>query len=391
MRVATTMSDKHNNPAPEPGSAQHTGHSAGGLSPQLPELGVPTPTPEAYNIATGRRRFSPGRIAFQLFGFLIGLSLLGWCVHLALSSEETRGAFARLFREADVRSLGFLLSLSFLSLVINAMAFWITLSPLRRLRILDVIAVNTLATAASNLPFKLSALLRVLIHHRHDGLALKTIIAWFAAMAALTLGVLGPLGLAAVWRREVDWSWWLTFIGGALAFATCAVIGGRIARASPRLDALTLGAGHMLGHAPAVFGHVGLRLLDIAAQMARFMLAAMILGYTLSPTAALFFAATYFITGVVSPAGSLGMREGAVVAAGMLPMGYGPGVEAMAAVALLVTAGELFTQFVMSIPALLWIRPDRLMRRKTPGEAPPLSDAPPEDGSTAETSASAAR
>ncbi|TVQ32149.1 MAG: hypothetical protein EA376_06635 [Phycisphaeraceae bacterium] len=355
-----------------------------------PEVGIPSLSSDLHDAALGRRRFSLGRFLFQIVGFLVGLGLLGWCLHLALSSEETRAGLARLFQEAGIRSLGVLILLSSLSLTINGLAFWITLSPIRRLRMLDVIAVNALATIAANLPFKLSALLRILIHNRHDGLAFKTIIAWFAAMAALTIGVLGPLGLAAVWRREVDWTWWTTFIGGAAAFATCAVIGGRIARNSPRLDKLTLGAGHMLGHAPAVFGHVCLRLIDICLQMMRFMVAASILGYTLSPTAALFFAATYFITGVVSPAGSLGMREGAVVAAGMLPMGYGPGVEAMAAIALIVTAGELLTQFALSIPALLLIRPDRLIRPRSLVSEPPLSD-PPEAGSTNGTSASEAR
>ena len=185
MPQTSTMSEKrHQSEGDQPVFLGEGVHGSGRTTlAGSEELGLPSLSSDRYDRIPVRRRFSLGRFVFQIVGFLVGLGLFGWCLHLALSAEETREGLARLFQEAGIQSLGVLVLLSTLSLTINGLAFWITLSPIRRLRILDVIAVNTLATIAANLPFKLSAVLRVLIHNRHDGLAIKTIIAWFAAMA----------------------------------------------------------------------------------------------------------------------------------------------------------------------------------------------------------------
>src|SRR5690606_21428503 len=112
-------------------------------------------------------------------GFLVGLALLGWCVSIALSPEN-REQLDRL-ADAGWRPIALLVVLSGLSLALNGAIFWLVLLPARRLRAADVIATNALATFLAYLPFKISLIVRALIHQRRDRVPLVLLGAWMSA------------------------------------------------------------------------------------------------------------------------------------------------------------------------------------------------------------------
>ncbi len=337
--------------------------------------GLHAPSGPLLRAAESPRRMSWRTIVLQVIGFLLGLGLLGWALRMAFADPANLENLKRLVT-TRVDALAGLAALAVCSLALNGMAFWVTIRPVKRIGVRNVLAVNAVATMAAYLPFKLSLFIRVLAHRRLDGLSYRTLLAWLAAMVGLTLGVLGPLALAALWREDVDALWWATFFGGAALFGVAAVIGGRVARRFRRLDALTLGAGAMLSNPRAVFSNLAIRVADIGSQTGRFMIAGAVLGHALSPTQGVLFATAYFLTGVLSPAGSIGTREGAVMGVGGLALAGQVDLSHLAAMALVVTAAEAATQFVFALIGLAWIRPSRLLlRRSAAGAAGQAADS----------------
>ena len=149
---------------------------------------------------THSRRFA--RIAVQLVGFSVGMALLVWAVRLALN-EDNRGQFQRLAEAPPLHVIG-LIGLSIATIVLNGMIFHRTLVPVRRLRTLDVVAVNAIATLLNYLPFKLSIISRVLIHNRRDGLPLGQIAGWLAAVGVGGVISFGPVAVVGLWRGTID-------------------------------------------------------------------------------------------------------------------------------------------------------------------------------------------
>ncbi|HRQ74272.1 MAG TPA: hypothetical protein PLU35_14715, partial [Phycisphaerales bacterium] len=131
------------------------------------------------------------RLAVQGLGFVAGLVLLGWCVRAALSPEN-REQLSKL-GDAPAWAVAALLGLSVASVALNGLAFWCALLPARRLHASDVIATNALATFLNYLPFKLSAISRVVIHNRRDRVPLLTIGGWFGAVLGVMVVSLAPL------------------------------------------------------------------------------------------------------------------------------------------------------------------------------------------------------
>lgn len=347
--------------------------------PSTTPVPAPAPTPEPGDTADPlfdsgeferRRRWSPGTLAVQLVGLAIGIGLLVWAFSLSARPENRRSIEA--MQNAPASEVGLLLALTFVSLVLNGLMFWVTLRPLKRLKPIDVVLVNSIATFFSVLPFKLSLVARVLIHHRRDGVSFKTLLAWVAAMGALGLAVLLPLVGATLWRGQLDALWWAASLAGLLAFNGLGVVLGHQARRVKLLRTLSFGADAIVRHVPAVVGHGVFRLADVGALAARFMAAAAIADVAMPIDQAVLLASVYFVLSVITPAGTLGFREMGVAALG-LSQGLGP--EQVALVALVVTGAEVVTSGGLATIAFIVLRPDKLVHRA--GRAKAVTAAPP--------------
>jgi hypothetical protein len=338
----------------------------------------------AISLTRGRRL----RLIIQFIGFGIGLALLGLCIALALTPEN-REQLQRL-SEASPLHVGTLLLLSLITLNINGLIFWVVLHPARRLRMLDMLAVNAVATFLIYLPFKLSALFRIAVHNRRDRIPLLTIGAWFAAVAILLLAAITPATLAAAWRQQIDLAWLAATLAGCAALGLGLIVMARVFRGdegqtrlvrlagSLRIGLLRRLAGSrawsnlhagfsMLSSAKAVAAATLLRLADLGVLAGRFVLAAAIFGIALPFDQALLISLAYFMVGVLSPFGVLGTREAGAV--GMAAALFGTAgadiaesASTFAAVALLVSATEAIVYLFCAALGLGWLRPDRLLR-----------------------------
>jgi hypothetical protein len=328
------------------------------------------------------------RAALHVVGFIVGIGLLAWCVVSALKPENREHLAA--LRDADRGLLAALVGLSLASLVVNGVFFWVVIRPARGVPLWSVLGVNAMATALASLPFKLSVVCRFVVHHRRDGVPVMTIMLWMGNALALILAALAPLVLVSLWRGRVD-AVWLAVAGAGVAVSSVLVIAmarfvsregvwrwleakfgagsgkqGWARRMVARFDLLLKareGMG-MLTHPTAVFGGVGLRCADIAIQAARFVIAAKILGEVLAPDEALLAASLYFVVGLLSPTGSLGFREAAVVGTHAVSSGAA-GTGGASVIVLTVTAADTLVVVTAALIAAAGLRVDRLMVRGT--------------------------
>lgn len=342
-------------PHPEPGAAE------GLRSPRGPLAMLETP-----------RRLTPLRIVVQVVGFGIGVSLLVWCVSLALGKADA-AQWARL-RDAGLGPAALLLGLTVGTVVINGMAFWATLLPLRRLKLIDLIAVNAIATFLAYLPFKLGAMARVLIHRRRDHMPFRDIIAWMAGFSALSLATLLPLVVVGGLRPRIDATTLALGLGGVAAANALGVALGRLSERWTWLAALSMGSWRVVRHPGTVGGCALLKLSDIAVHVARFTIAADVLGIDLSLDRAILFALAYFLLGVLSPVGMVGIREGGLVIGGTALFALDDAArESLARLALLVSASEVAAIIPLALAGGVWLRVDRLFfgGRLRVGATPP--------------------
>lgn len=318
-------------------------------------------------------RRSAGRVGFQLVGFLIGLGLLAWVLRIALSEENRPTVTA--FLDAPAHLLAAMVVLTAAAIVVNGGVFWVLLLPLRRLSLLEIVGVNTACTFISLLPFKISTLVRVLYHHRRDGVPLRDIVSWFAAVGVCGLAILGPLFVVSLWRQRLDWVWVVASLATTGSITAMAVPvsrlagGGRGGRKGgrrggvPILHRLSLGADRILRHPRIVATQYCLRLMDLSTVAGRFYVAGLIIGLPLPFDRAVLLGSTYFLIAVLSPASALGFAEMGTVAIARLT---GLDADAVAVAALSVTLANVATAGVGSIPAFFWLRPDRVL---APGRA----------------------
>jgi len=339
-------------------------------APAAPESGEATDPMFESGEFERRRRWSPGTLAVQLVGLAIGIGLLVWAFSLSARPENRRSIEA--MQNAPASEVGLLVGLTLVSLVLNGLMFWVTLRPLKTLNPINVVLVNSIATFFSVLPFKLSLVARVLIHHRRDGVSFKALLAWVAAMGALGLAVLLPLVGATLWRGRLDGLWWAASLAGLLACNGLGVLLGYQARRVKLLRTLSFGADAIVRHVPAVIGHGVFRLADVGALAARFMAAAAIADVAMPIDQAVLLASVYFVLSVITPAGTLGFREMGVAALGL---SQGLGAEQVALVALVVTGAEVVTSGGLATIAFVVLRPDKLIHRS--GRVKPVTAAPP--------------
>lgn len=339
----------------------------------------------------GAARRTPLSLAAQVVGFVVSLGLLGWVGYRVLSNEQSRAQLGRLW-QAPIEQLLAMLLLSGFTIALSGLVFWAVVRPARRLSAAQAVGVNSVCSALSYLPFKISLIFRVLYHHRRDRLPLLFIGAWLAAAGVVILtSIAPPLGMSLLLRR-VDGLWWAGAVGGTVALGALLVVMGRWAHGargrafidraaaatrvglvrrfvnSAAFGRLMEGAG-MLGDWRAVFGALALRSLDVAAQAARFALAAHILGVGLSADQVVIAGVTYFLLQATAPTGVGGVREAGT--AGLL--GF-LGNDVMVVV-IAVSAAEAAMNLLMGAAAAVLLRVDKLLVRGagagTPAE--PLS------------------
>lgn len=338
--------------------------------------------PIAPATSSNRSRL-PANLFVQIGGFIIGLGLLYWCVTVALTPENQKQLAS--LQHASITSIIELVLLTLSSLVLNGLIFWATLYPVKKLSPLDLTATNAVASLLAFLPFKLSIIFRFLIHRRRDEVPLLTIGAWFAAVAGGLLMILGPLAALSLWRRAIDAVW---MIGAAVSIPLLAIIvisvakfaAGevgmlRITRIANRLNIEPIskavrsgwfGKLHsicaMVGN-PYWFGiALALRLMDTVVWALRFHDVSKLLGKPLGWDTSVMISSTYFLAGILVPSGTLGSREAAALAlARKLAV---PDADSVAVVALVVTAFEAATLLGAAALGLIWLRPDRLLRKR---------------------------
>ncbi len=327
------------------------------------------------------RGMSRRKIIIQTIGFVIGMGLLAWTLRLAFA-EENRGAFEALGR-SSWHQVGAMVLLGVLTLGFNGMIFWAAIRPVKRLPLVDVQAVNAIASLLSYLPFKLSLLFRTAVHNRRDGVPIFTIGSWFGAVGIMMLAVLLPLLAASVWRRGIDLWWVLTAVLG-IGLSTLVIwklaglfsFGEGLERFRRLIDHLrikplskavrtdTYAKMHagivMLADPRALLTNIALRLCDVAVHTARFKLAAAMLGVPLTWEQATLSGVAYFLLGAGSPAGALGVREAGTIGTVALLGIADP--ERFAAVAVVVTASETVAWIIGTVAGVARLNPAKLAR-----------------------------
>ena len=356
---------------------------------------------EAAGAASITPARSRRRIAVQLIAFIACMGLLGWAVSMAFSGDN-RAALEHL--QSAPRSLILaVVGLSALSLLINGSTLWLTLTPVRRLKLTDTLAANSIAVFFNYLPFKLSLVSRFVIHNRRDGMPLLQIGAWLAAFAVVVLAGLAPPVAASLVRPKVDGVWIAMVVGGIAVMFAAVTLAARLFagdRGLQRVQSIggiipvsllhrllksrafaQLHTGFAMLSSPGVLGVLlVLRVADLLVQAARFELAARAVGGELGWDQALLAASAYFMIGILSPAGVLGAREtGTAGVAALLTI---PALtsDAFVLAVLVVTGAELIVNLVAAAASIAWLRPDRLLRGGTPVAAgPSAANTPPAD------------
>lgn len=327
---------------------------------------------------------SRGRFTVQMVGLLISLALLAWCLSEAFSPQN-RGKLESL-KDVPAIDVAMLFALSALNLLISGAIFWLLIRPVKQLRLIDLFAVNALASLLAYLPFKLSIVARATIHNRRDGVPLATFGAWLAAFTIVLLGSLLPPIAALAIHPEADAIYFLSTLLGlvimwALTFSAARFFAGDIGLARLATFALAtrlvfiqrffgsrifaqLHAGFAMLASPGLLAAAfALRTLDLIAIALRFQIAARAAREPFTLIDSIIAASTYYILGVISPSGSLGAREGGTTGITSF-LHKGLDSSHFSVTPLVVSAVEILVTVAGAAIAFLWLRPHRLFRKQ---------------------------
>ena len=289
----------------------------------------------------------PRRIAVEVIGFLIGAALLTWCIWSAVEDGDWRR-----LASADPKLILGMAGCSIISLLINGAIFWIVIRPVKPLRLRDMELLNLVTSVLNYAPIRAGLIARVAYHLRVDRLSLLTIGAWLAAIAC-TLGlVMGAVLAAVLLRGRLDWI--------TAAIIGVLIVGGALITRSlmhvPLVQAQGRGLHVMLRDNAALWGALGLRLIDIAAWTGRMGCAIAILGLPLDGSQVALLAVVAIAMSLV-PLGRLGYREaGVALFASYLSMSNDELGKAAEQLALIESAGEAIVAIPLGALALLWYR-----------------------------------
>ncbi len=315
------------------------------MTPSTPTVPSDDASPQKSDL------LSPKKVAIQLLGFFVGIALLIWCIHGAISGKEAQAGWDRLIHAPPVLILA-LLSCTAVSLIINATNFWLTIRPLYRPGYWNLQWLNLVGNMLNYAPIRLGALARIFYHMRVDGMSLLQVCGWFAFIGYIVLLSIGACLVSTFLHPEVDWLWGLFFI-------TQMILGGILLKVfvgNQLLVKYGQGIDCLLANHWAVWGGMALRITDFAAFTGRMLVALKILDIDLPFQDAVILAVVAVAAGMV-PFGRLGFREFFVAsAAGWLSM-KSPEVNAnMQQLALVESAGEALMYIPLGAVALLWYR-----------------------------------
>ena len=326
---------------------------------------------------------SRARAAVQVVGFALSIGALGWAIRAALSPSN-REQLARLLDATPIQILT-MVALAAASVGVNGLIFWALIRPIKRLRATDVISVNAIATLLAYLPFKLSLIVRVAIHHKRDSIPVLTIGAWIGAVGLTMLAVLGPMTLVSLWRKDVDALWWGSMLVSVSLCALTAILVSRSLEGSRGIDRLArlplVGRAaatdwyrrshdgfEMVAHTPTSVLACALRMVDVALFAGRFVGAAWILGLPIGWSDALLLGSGYFLIGVFSPFGALGTREAgtigiaAILGVSQAATNADSGAVPIEVAVVFITGVEAVVNIGCAGFGVAWLRADRMVR-----------------------------
>lgn len=270
-------------------------------------MSEPAPTTEP----TQPTRPSRVKIALQVVGFLIGCALVAWCIQRGFAKGSD--GLDKL-RSADPMLVVALLGATLGSIICSGFTFWTVARPIRRFSVIEMQAVNLMASLFNYAPVRLGLFLRCVFHWRVERMPALDIGAWIAGVAIVTLGSIGSAlaaGLVQIpaGRRELalDWMWFATY-------AACIVAGSALTLAigrAPVLRRYLKGAERVLTSPRALGESLAFRTVDLSMWSLRMWAASKIVGVTLSPAQAAMLAAVA-ILGAGNPLGRIGWREALV-------------------------------------------------------------------------------
>lgn len=297
------------------------------------------------------------KIALQVAGFAIGCALVYWCAQRAFAQGSD--GFAKL-RNADRTLVVILLASTLGSILCSGYTFWAIARPIRRFGVVEMQAVNLMASLFNYAPVRLGLFLRCMFHWRIERMSVTDIGAWIAGVAVVTLGTLGSAlaaGLAqiTVGRGEVrlDWMWFASY-------AVCIAAGCALTITACRMSVLRRmlkGGERALNDPSALGGGIAFRTIDLAMWSLRMWAAAGIVGVSLNPAQAALLAAVA-ILGAGNPLGRIGWREALVaIVAPYVLSGSAPKEELdtlTSQLALLESAGEALLTIPLGILGAIW-------------------------------------
>jgi hypothetical protein len=316
------------------------------------------------------------RVMVQVVGAIVGVALFVWALRMAFTPDNQE-AIRRLL-DAPLWLAGAMILLNIGTVVVNGLIFWVAAKPISPIPAKSAVLTNAVCSLLAFLPFKLSAIARVYLHHKRDGMPLRSTIPWMVGYGLTAIAAFTPFILAAMLSPLIG-AWWI--VAGAIGAFACTGIGVLCARLAderaPALRKVSLGSWVIVRDAPTMFVGCALRLVDVGLQTGRFLVAAKAMGLALSVDRAALDATVYFLIGAISPGGVLGFREGGLAWLGELFGVDDKGAEQIALLALAVTGAEAATFCVLAIVAAFAMRLDKLIIRAAEKELEAEGSPPP--------------
>jgi hypothetical protein len=257
------------------------------------------------------KRPSRLKIAMQVAGFVVGCALVVWCAQRAFAKG---GAGLDKLWNAEPWLVAVLLLSTLGSIACSGYTFWAIVRPIRRFGIVEMQAVNLMASLFNYAPVRLGLFLRCLFHWRVERMPGTDIAAWIVGVAIVTLGTLGSAiaaGLVQIpaGRSELalDWMWFATYAACIVAGSALTIFVCR----RPVLSRFLKGGERALNDPSALAGGLAFRTIDVAMWSLRMWAAAKIVGVSLNPAQAALLAGVA-ILGAGNPLGRIGWREALV-------------------------------------------------------------------------------
>ncbi len=320
-----------------------------------------------------RKMLSPKRLAFQVFGFLLGALLLAYCVKIAFFGDTD---WSRI-QSASPLMIAALLGTGLLGTILDGLVFWGIIRPYHRLKVMDVQAVNMSAACMNYAPIRLGTIFRIIYHARVDRVPIVPILAWFGAIVITTAACLGSVVLATLVMGEPGMGW-------AIVLGLSMVLSGFIIWILARIPLIiryARGVDKMFGDPRALVAGIVGRLLVLGNGCLRMAIAAEILGIPLGINEVILLSVAALMLSF-NPLGRFGWREAAVAfitakfasdsLGGQDPLGVATQL------ALVESAGEALIVVPLGIATSIWAFV-RLLRNRPEDAVTNSPEAPVED------------